>query len=51
MLVIDASTAVDLCLSSDGFALLSDQELIAPPLLLSETFSVLHEMRWRRSLS
>lgn len=47
MLVIDASTAVDLCLAPDGFALLSAEELIAPPLILSETLSALHEMRWR----
>lgn len=47
MLVIDASTAVDLCLAPEGFAPLSTEELIAPPLILSETLSVLHEMRWR----
>jgi predicted nucleic acid-binding protein len=50
MLVIDASTAVDLCLSPDGFGVLSEEELIAPPLILSETLSALHEMRWRGSL-
>lgn len=52
MLVIDASTAIDLCLAPDGFATLSEDEgLIAPPLILSETLSALHEMRWRGSLS
>jgi predicted nucleic acid-binding protein len=47
VLVIDASTAVDLCLASDGFSPLVDADLIAPPLILSETLSVLHELRWR----
>lgn len=47
MLVIDASTAVDLCLAPDGFGTLSEEDLIAPPLILSETLSALHEMRWR----
>jgi predicted nucleic acid-binding protein len=47
MLVIDASTAVDLCLAHEGFAPLSEDDLIAPPLILSEVLSVLHEMRWR----
>lgn len=50
MLVIDASTAVDLCLAPDGFGVLPEEDLIAPPLILSETLSVLHEMRWRGSL-
>lgn len=50
MLVIDASTAIDLCLAPDGFSALSDKDLIAPPLILSETLSALHEMRWRGSL-
>lgn len=47
MLVIDASTAVDLCLSPDGFDTLSGENLLAPPLILSESLSALHEMRWR----
>jgi hypothetical protein len=34
MLVIDASTAIDLCLAPDGFAALSEKDLIAPPLIL-----------------
>lgn len=50
MLVIDASTAVDLCLASDGFATFSEKDLVAPPLILSETLSALHELRWRGSL-
>jgi len=50
MLVIDASTAIDLCLAPDGFAVLSEEDLVAPPLILSETLSALHEMHWRGSL-
>ena len=50
MLVIDASTAIDLCLAPDGFDPFSGEDLIAPPLILSETLSALHEMRWRGSL-
>lgn len=50
MLVIDASTAIDLCLAADGFDQLAGEELVAPPLILSETLSALHEMRWRGSL-
>jgi len=50
MLVIDASTAVDLCLAPDGFDRLAGEELAAPPLILSETLSALHEMRWRDDL-
>lgn len=47
MVVIDASIVVDLCLSSDGFAPLASEELLAPPLILSESLSVLHQLRWR----
>lgn len=50
MLVIDASTAVDLCLAPDGFDPLAGEDLIAPPLIRSETLSALHEMRWRDEL-
>lgn len=47
MLVIDASAAVDLCLSPDGFGALASEELLAPSLILSESLAALHEMRWR----
>jgi predicted nucleic acid-binding protein len=47
VLVIDASTAVDLCLSRNGFEELSGEDLVAPPLILSESLSALHEMQWR----
>lgn len=47
MLAIDASATVDLCLSPGGFADLVGEDLLAPPLILSESLSALHEMRWR----
>jgi predicted nucleic acid-binding protein len=50
MLVIDASAAVDLCLSPSGFDDLSGVDLLAPPLILSESLSALHEMRWRKEI-
>jgi predicted nucleic acid-binding protein len=50
MLVIDASTAVDLCLAPDGFGPVSGDELLAPPLILSESLSALHEMGWRSAV-
>ncbi len=51
-LVIDASVAVRLALEASGFQLLTDRhELSAPPLLWSESLSVLHELAWRREIS
>jgi predicted nucleic acid-binding protein len=47
VLVIDASAAVDLCLSPSGFDELSGEDLVAPQLIRSESLSALHEMRWR----
>jgi len=47
VVVIDASIAVDLCLAAEGFAPLESEELVAPPLILSESLSVLHQLRWR----
>jgi len=47
VLAIDASATVDLCLSPGGFAELSGEDLVAPPLIRSESLSALHEMRWR----
>jgi len=47
VLVIDASAAIDLCLSPNGFDALANEELLAPPLILSESLAALHEMRWR----
>jgi predicted nucleic acid-binding protein len=51
VLVIDASAAVQASLSTDGFALLRSEELVAPGLLWSEGLSVLHEMGWRGTIS
>jgi predicted nucleic acid-binding protein len=39
------------CLAHDGFGLFGDQDLVAPPLLWSETTAVLHELQWRRQIS
>jgi predicted nucleic acid-binding protein len=50
VLVVDASAAIDLCLSPDGFEGLAQEDLAAPPLILSESLSVLHEMRWREQI-
>jgi predicted nucleic acid-binding protein len=47
VVVIDASIAVDLCLADEGFAPLASEELVAPPLILSESLAVLHQLRWR----
>jgi len=51
VLVIDASAAVQASLASHGFALLDQEELVAPALLWSEVPSVLHEMAWRGTMS
>jgi predicted nucleic acid-binding protein len=50
-LVIDASIAVPACLSDAGFSILTDDDLVAPPLLWSETRSVLHEHVWRKEIT
>ena len=47
LLAVDASFVVDVCLSQAGFAPLDPEELVAPPLLLSEATSAIHELRWR----
>lgn len=51
LLVVDASALVQACLTAEGISLFQDEDLVAPPLLWSETVSVLHEMRWRREIS
>jgi predicted nucleic acid-binding protein len=50
-LVVDASVAVPACLSRAGFAVLRDDDLVAPALLWSECLSVLHELRWRGEIT
>lgn len=50
--MVDASVAVRLSLERPGFPLLSSAHtLLGPPLLWSETMSVLHELRWRDAIS
>ncbi|MGH2741009.1 MAG: type II toxin-antitoxin system VapC family toxin [Thermoleophilaceae bacterium] len=51
MLVVDASYAVRECAAGTGFANFDDEELVAPPLMWSETRSVLHEAMWRGEAS
>ncbi len=51
MLVVDASAAVPACGSASGFDAFKSDELVAPPLMWSEARSVLHEMRWRRTIT
>lgn len=51
MLVLDASVAVAACGSPEGFGLFEEEELVAPPLLWSESRSALHEAMWRREIS
>jgi predicted nucleic acid-binding protein len=50
-LVVDASVAIPACLAEAGFDVLPDRDLVAPPLMWSETCSALHEPVWRRELS
>jgi len=49
-LVIDASLALHLCGSEAGLKSLEKYDLIAPPLMWSESRSVLHRAVWRRVL-
>lgn len=51
MLVLDASVALPACASRDGFDVFGAEELIAPPLLWSESRSALHEALFRREIS
>jgi predicted nucleic acid-binding protein len=50
-LVIDASAAVYLASSRDGFSGVAHHELVGPPLLLSESVSALHQAVWRGQAS
>jgi len=51
MLVVDASVALPACASPHGFDLFGTEELVAPPLLWSESRSALHEALFRRDIS
>lgn len=51
MLVVDASFVVQASIAAEGLGRLSGRRAIAPPLLWSETTSVLHELRWRGVIS
>lgn len=50
-LVVDASVTIPACLAEAGFDVLLDPDLVAPPLMWSETRSALHELVWRREVS
>lgn len=50
-LVIDASVAIAASHNPLGFARFKTHELVAPPLMLIEATSVLHEMAWRNELA
>ena len=50
-LVVDASIAVPACLSTAGFDVVPDGDLVAPALLWSEARSALHELMWRREIT
>lgn len=50
-LVVDATYAVRECAAGAGFARLGDDDLVAPPLMWSETRSVLREAMWRGEAS
>ena len=51
MLVLDANVAVAACAEPEGFADLGETELVAPPLMWSEFFSLTHEAQWRKEIS
>jgi len=51
VLVVDASYAVRACGAGGGFASLGDSDLVAPPLMWSETRSALHEAAWRGEIA
>jgi predicted nucleic acid-binding protein len=51
LLVVDSAVVVTACLSAVGLEPYSAQQLVAPPLMWSESTSVLHELRWRREIT
>lgn len=50
MLALDASVAVVACLRDEGFEDFGREQLVAPPLMWSESRSALHELLWRREI-
>jgi predicted nucleic acid-binding protein len=51
MIVVDASAAVQVSASAEGFGSLVELQPVAPPLMWSEAISVLHESLWRGAVS
>jgi predicted nucleic acid-binding protein len=51
VLVVDSAIVVTACLSSVGLKPYSNQRLVAPVLMWSESTSVLHELRWRGQIT
>lgn len=47
MLVLDTNVVVYACKSANGFAVLGDTDLVAPPLMWSEARSSIRETLWR----
>jgi len=50
-LVLDASVALQVCLATQGFGILSPHDLVAPPLLPSELLASLRSLHWRGEIS
>jgi predicted nucleic acid-binding protein len=50
VLVVDASVALPACRVDDGFAVLGDPDLVAPPFMWTEARSSLHETLWRNEI-
>lgn len=51
MLVVDASTAVSEALDPGGLERLAGRDVVAPPLLWSESCAVLRQLEWRSEIS
>ena len=49
-LVLDANVVVPACRVNAGFSLFGEEALVAPPLMLPEARSTLHEAMWRGEL-
>jgi predicted nucleic acid-binding protein len=50
-LVVDANVAVQACIDVGGLGPLEGHDLVAPPIMLSEALSSLHEMNFRGEIS